>query len=129
VECRFAAVRAHLLWRDKKKSHFFCSELLNKALQILSVRDRASLIDVLNENQRMQEIYVFTIVASVGFHLIHRRLFRFTIHFGARMLPEQLVLTSLRPEPSFALRRHSVNKILVALCTLVSFPAVSFSWV
>jgi hypothetical protein len=44
---------------------------------ILSVRDRASLIDVLNENQRMQqwwifqEIYIFTIVASVGFHLIH----------------------------------------------------------
>jgi hypothetical protein len=42
------------------------------------VRDRASLINVLNENQRMQqkrkfqEIYIFTIVASAGFHLIHR---------------------------------------------------------
>jgi hypothetical protein len=50
------------------------------------------------------------------------RLLRFTIHFWARMRPEQLVLTSLRPEPSFALRRRSQNKILVVLCTLVSFP-------
>ena len=38
------------------------------------------------------------------------------------MRPEQLVLTPLRPEPSIALRRHLQNKILEALCTLVSFP-------
>jgi hypothetical protein len=49
------------------------------------------------------------------------RLFSFTTYFGARIGPKQLLLTPLRPEPSFALRRHSENKILVVLCTFVSF--------
>jgi hypothetical protein len=63
----------------------------------LSVRDRASLIDVLNENQRMQQWKKLLVksglfgvkefdflVASVGFHLIHQFFFMYS-HINARI--------------------------------------------
>jgi hypothetical protein len=91
-------------------------------------------VHLLNENQRMQqwwkyifqEIYIFTIVASVGFHLIHRLMMHGHAHLKQQQQQSHSILQNVIKTVHISFLQFLTNILYEWNCEITSTLKISY---